>query len=121
MTWIVLAYHLASRLAYVLYVGLTLNRPDRTQGGRAVPLAQESHVYRGLSAGLRLGAGDRLAGWARRRAVRPGRHPHLLSPGREAAFRAGQPGTVRARRQACTWFRPPSFARYSARSAALTT
>src|SRR6266576_522781 len=30
MTWIVLAYHLASRLAYVLYVGLTLNRQDRT-------------------------------------------------------------------------------------------
>src|SRR5256885_7583789 len=30
MTWIALAYHLASRLAYVLYVGLTLNRQDRT-------------------------------------------------------------------------------------------
>src|SRR5436309_3391812 len=30
MTWIVLGYHLASRLAYVLYVGLTLNRQDRT-------------------------------------------------------------------------------------------
>ena len=30
MTWIVLAYHLASRLAYVLYIGLTLNRQDRT-------------------------------------------------------------------------------------------
>ena len=30
MTWIALAYHLASRLAYVLYVGLTLHRQDRT-------------------------------------------------------------------------------------------
>src|SRR6266513_2918236 len=30
MTWIVLAYHLASRLAYVLYVGVTLHRQDRT-------------------------------------------------------------------------------------------
>ena len=30
MIWIALAYHLASRLAYVLYVGLTLNRQDRT-------------------------------------------------------------------------------------------
>jgi protein-S-isoprenylcysteine O-methyltransferase Ste14 len=30
MTWIALAYHLASRLAYVLYVGLTLRRQDRT-------------------------------------------------------------------------------------------
>src|SRR3989449_65703 len=30
MTWIALAYHLASRLAYVLYVGLTLKRQDRT-------------------------------------------------------------------------------------------
>src|SRR2546421_9873612 len=30
MPWIVRAYHLASRLAYVLYVGLTLNRQDRT-------------------------------------------------------------------------------------------
>jgi len=30
MIWIALAYHLASRLAYVLYVGLTLHRQDRT-------------------------------------------------------------------------------------------
>ena len=30
MIWIALAYHLASRLAYVLYVGLTLKRQDRT-------------------------------------------------------------------------------------------
>src|SRR6266404_3273083 len=30
MIWIVLAYHLASRLAYVLYVGLTLRRQERT-------------------------------------------------------------------------------------------
>jgi len=30
MIWIALAYHLASRLAYVLYVGLTLRRQDRT-------------------------------------------------------------------------------------------
>jgi protein-S-isoprenylcysteine O-methyltransferase Ste14 len=30
MIWIALAYHLVSRLAYVLYVGLTLNRQDRT-------------------------------------------------------------------------------------------
>jgi len=30
MTWIALAYTLASRLAYVLYVGLTLNRQART-------------------------------------------------------------------------------------------
>ncbi len=30
MTWIALAYHLASRLAYVLYVGRTLDRQDRT-------------------------------------------------------------------------------------------
>jgi len=30
MIWIAFAYHLASRLAYVLYVGLTLNRQDRT-------------------------------------------------------------------------------------------
>jgi len=30
MIWIALAYHLASRLAYVLYVGLTLSRQDRT-------------------------------------------------------------------------------------------
>ena len=30
MIWIALSYHLASRLAYVLYVGLTLNRQDRT-------------------------------------------------------------------------------------------
>src|SRR5436309_987724 len=29
MTWIALAYHLASRLAYVLYVGVTLKRQDR--------------------------------------------------------------------------------------------
>src|SRR2546422_8209329 len=31
MIWIALAYHLASRLAYVLYVGLTLKRQDRTE------------------------------------------------------------------------------------------
>ena len=30
MIWIALAYHFASRLAYVLYVGLTLKRQDRT-------------------------------------------------------------------------------------------
>lgn len=30
MTWIALAYHLASRLAYVLYVGFALKRQDRT-------------------------------------------------------------------------------------------
>ena len=30
MIWIALAYHLASRLAYVLYVGVTLHRQDRT-------------------------------------------------------------------------------------------
>ena len=30
MIWIALAYHLLSRLAYVLYVGLTLKRQDRT-------------------------------------------------------------------------------------------
>jgi len=30
MIWIALAYHLASRLAYVLYVGLALKRQDRT-------------------------------------------------------------------------------------------
>ena len=30
MIWIALAYHLASRLAYVLYVGLTLRRQERT-------------------------------------------------------------------------------------------
>jgi protein-S-isoprenylcysteine O-methyltransferase Ste14 len=30
MAWIALAYHLASRLAYVLYVGLALTRQDRT-------------------------------------------------------------------------------------------
>jgi protein-S-isoprenylcysteine O-methyltransferase Ste14 len=30
MIWIALAYHFVSRLAYVLYVGLTLNRQDRT-------------------------------------------------------------------------------------------
>ena len=30
MIWMALAYHLASRLAYVLYVGLTLRRQDRT-------------------------------------------------------------------------------------------
>ena len=30
MIWIALSYHLASRLAYVLYVGLTLHRQDRT-------------------------------------------------------------------------------------------
>ena len=30
MIWIALGYHLASRLAYVLYVGLTLHRQDRT-------------------------------------------------------------------------------------------
>src|SRR3989442_12178375 len=31
MIWIALAYHLASRLAYVLYVGLTLKRQDRAE------------------------------------------------------------------------------------------
>src|SRR5256885_1070179 len=31
MIWIALAYHLASRLAYVLYVGLTLKRQDRRE------------------------------------------------------------------------------------------
>src|SRR2546428_9505833 len=30
MIWIALGYHLASRLAYVLYVGLALKRQDRT-------------------------------------------------------------------------------------------
>ena len=30
MIWIALAYHLASRLVYLLYVGRTLNRQDRT-------------------------------------------------------------------------------------------
>ena len=30
MIWIALSYHLASRLAYVLYVGLALHRQDRT-------------------------------------------------------------------------------------------
>jgi protein-S-isoprenylcysteine O-methyltransferase Ste14 len=30
MIWIAFAYHLASRLAYVLYVGFTLSRQDRT-------------------------------------------------------------------------------------------
>src|SRR5229473_6855779 len=30
MIWIALAYHLASRLAYVLYVGVTLRRQERT-------------------------------------------------------------------------------------------
>src|SRR2546428_11190971 len=30
MIWMALAYHLASRLAYVLYVGLTLRRQERT-------------------------------------------------------------------------------------------
>src|SRR3981189_2985466 len=30
MIWIALAYHLASRLAYVMYGGLTLHRQDRT-------------------------------------------------------------------------------------------
>jgi protein-S-isoprenylcysteine O-methyltransferase Ste14 len=30
MAWIALAYHVASRLAYVLYVGLALTRQDRT-------------------------------------------------------------------------------------------
>ena len=78
MTWIALAYHLASRLAYVLYVGVTLKRQDRA-----------AYLTR--------------------------RH------GPEAAFRAVASAAARARRQVCTWFRPPSFARYSARSAALTT
>src|SRR5438445_11214395 len=31
MIWIALAYHLASRLAYVLYVGLALKRQDRAE------------------------------------------------------------------------------------------
>src|SRR5437773_8412335 len=31
MIWIALGYHLASRLAYVLYVGLTLKRQDRRE------------------------------------------------------------------------------------------
>src|SRR5213592_609591 len=31
MIWIALGYHLASRLAYVLYVGLALKRQDRTE------------------------------------------------------------------------------------------
>ena len=30
MTWIVFAYHLASRLAYVLYVGIALRRQERS-------------------------------------------------------------------------------------------
>src|SRR6184192_2662165 len=211
MTWIALAYHLASRLAYVLYVGVTLKRQDRaayltrrhgpeaafrrfrrvaaivmandavslgvlclvsantlhlglprgltiavgavlalvgvatkmwaaatlgdgyywrnffTPTYRVVPKAagpyrwQEPDVYGGQSAGLRPGARDLVGVRARRRAVRSVRHSHVLQPGREAAFRAVASAAARARRQVCTWFRPPSFARYSARSAALTT
>src|SRR5207249_10566863 len=90
-------------------------------GGWAVSLAQESHVYRRLPAELRSGARDRLGAWAHRGAVRPMCDPHLLSPGREAALRAASHAAARAGGQVCTWFRPPSFARYSARSAALTT
>src|SRR5207249_10823544 len=84
-------------------------------------LAQEPDVYGGLSAGLRPGARDLVGVRARRRAVRSVRHSHVLQPGREAAFRAVASAAARARRQVCTWFRPPSFARYSARPAALTT
>src|SRR2546430_9342125 len=94
--------------------------PYTTLFRSAVSLAQEPDVYGGLFAGLRLGTRDRVGVRTRRRAVRPVCDTPLLSSGREAAFRAVAPAAVRAR-QACTWFRPPSFARYSARSPALTT
>src|SRR5437899_8362562 len=77
----------ARRPGVLLVELLRVCESDHPERRGAVPVLQEPHVHRRLSASLRPGARGGVAAGPRRGAVRPGRHPHVLPRGRETALR----------------------------------